>query len=611
MHISKIYFKNHRSFADETTLSLEPGMNLIIGENNSGKSTVLQALALDSIAYEPHLSLDSKPAQSFNIASEQSVGVEILIGKNELWKYLGVKAYIPLPSNNDSNAKYDFPSMLKTAASLTFVLEQKWLQAGVVQNNFSHLVFGGKHDGKFQNGSITTVYQCPEGANPEGGGISNLSGTVNFAPQLLMLWSQIYRFRAERLNISRCNFGHSRALRADAGNLAECLNWLQSNQPDLYAEYTAYVSRIFPSVYRVQATPAEANQLEVRAWLVPVEARRPDLTIPLSQLGTGVSQVLAILYAAMCAEHPMVIGIDEPNSFLHPKAVRALLQILNGLPTKHQYVVTTHSPEVIRAADPRTISVVTNISGRSSIQSLDPSNLEHIKQGLASIGARLSDVYGADQILWVEGETEELTFPKIASRIDNINTVGVTFLKVSATGDFESPKKIRPRLVFETYKRLANGGSLIPPAVAFIFDSDGRSQKDKDDLTAESDRKVRFLERLCYENYLIHPEAIAAVLANTSINSKVVEKWLAENGNSACYISPAANPLGDQLLWECDDWLTRVHAAKLLKAIFADLPEITEEYRKTTHSVALTEWLLEHVPSHLDSITALLNECLA
>jgi predicted ATPase len=128
--------------------------------------------------------------------------------------------------------------------------------------------------------------------------------------------------------------------------------------------------------------------LEIRALLTPAEKRRPDLSIPLSQAGTGIGQVLAILYVAMFHSTPITIAIDEPNSFLHPKAVGTLLQILNTLPTKHQYLITTHSPEVIRAAAPTTVMVVQNKGGISKIEALDPDNFEHMKVGLASIGAR-------------------------------------------------------------------------------------------------------------------------------------------------------------------------------------------------------------------------------
>jgi len=45
MYISSIRVHNFRCFRD-TTVEFQPGLNVIIGENNSGKTTLLKALAL-------------------------------------------------------------------------------------------------------------------------------------------------------------------------------------------------------------------------------------------------------------------------------------------------------------------------------------------------------------------------------------------------------------------------------------------------------------------------------------------------------------------------------------------------------------------------------------
>lgn len=371
----------------------------------------------------------------------------------------------------------------------------------------------------------------------------------------------------------------------------------------------------FPSVHRVQIVPFSSVELEIRMLLTPVENRRPDLSIPLSQAGTGIGQVLSILYVAMSHSSPITIAIDEPNSFLHPKAVRTLLQILNSLPIRHQYVITTHSPEVIRAAAPKSVIVVRNEDGISRIDPLDPNNLEDVKVGLASIGARLSDLYGADRILWVEGETEELTFPDIARKVGGVDIIGVTMLKVNATGDFESPKKIRPKMVFDTYAKLSTAGALLPPAIGFVFDSEGRSKAEIDSFTKESGGRVTFLPRLCFENYILHTGAIARVLSEacgTVIDGDSVASWIQRHGNESAYLTPCIELQdGEDLLMNAE-WLTRVHAPKLLKALFVDLSNERsghpEEYRKTTHSVAICDWLVNTEPQFLEPLADVLRK---
>lgn len=290
------------------------------------------------------------------------------------------------------------------------------------------------------------------------------------------------------------------------------------------------------------------------------------------------------------------------------------MQILNTLPTKHQYIITTHSPEVIRAAAPKSVMVVRNEDGVSKIDALDPDNFEHIKVGLASIGARLSDLYGADRILWVEGETEELTFPDIARKVGGFDVIGVTMLKVNATGDFESPKKIRPKMVFDTYCQLSTAGALLPPAIGFVFDSEGRAKADMDLLAKESGNKVQFLPRLCFENYILHAGAIAAALTEACgavIDSASVASWVQKHGNDKAYLTPRVELEDGEDLLTNADWLTRVHAPKLLKALFSDLTNELlghpEEYRKTTHSVAISDWLVNTEPQFLQPLADVLK----
>lgn len=54
MHISKLKIKNFKCF-DEVEINFDPNFNLIIGENNSGKSTIFDALRLWQIAFKKFL----------------------------------------------------------------------------------------------------------------------------------------------------------------------------------------------------------------------------------------------------------------------------------------------------------------------------------------------------------------------------------------------------------------------------------------------------------------------------------------------------------------------------------------------------------------------------
>jgi hypothetical protein len=109
---------------------------------------------------------------------------------------------------------------------------------------------------------------------------------------------------------------------------------------------------------------------------------------------------------------------------------------------------------------------------------------------------------------------------------------------------------------------------------------------------------VKLLPRMMYENYLIDPEAIAQVLCSKAndqiVTEELINDWLRKNGGEAKYYSYD----WDQNIAD-ERWLRNVHSAKLLHDMFDELTDARFIYRKTTHSVALTEWLIEHRPERL------------
>jgi hypothetical protein len=321
--------------------------------------------------------------------------------------------------------------------------------------------------------------------------------------------------------------------------------------------------------------------------------RREDLDIPLADSGTGIGQVLAMLYVVCTAEFPRILLIDEPQSFLHPGAIYRLFDILKTKFSQHQYILTTHSPVVVAAAEPTTSFLLTWSERETKIMSVDHAEAADLTDILAVLGARLADVFGADQLLWVEGPTEERCFPLIYRELTGQSLGGTRILGVLSTGDLDSKDATR---IYRIYKRLSQGGALIPPSVGFLLDRELRTEAQRRDLTRESHEDVSFLDRRMYENYLLEPEAIAVVLnaadlsCETHVTACDVDQWLRAYGHSPKLLPPEASTL----TFPDTPWYTEVDGARVLAILFQELSENRVEYRKTQHGEELTRWLLKH-----------------
>jgi hypothetical protein len=428
----------------------------------------------------------------------------------------------------------------------------------------------------------------------------NQDSSLDFANHLL---GSIYSFKAERLKVGVSRFGKNSILSPDAANLPEVLNILQGDT-SRFKRFNSYIAKVFPQIFQVTVRPSpnRESDLEIVVWNEDPEMERSDLAVPLVECGTGISQVLAILYVVLTADIPKVIIIDEPNSFLHPGAAKKLIEIFKEHP-QHQFIISTHSPSTLAASNPKTIHVVRIKDAESSIETIDLTETNNQQAYLAEIGVKLSDVFGADNILWVEGKTEEICFPKIVEKMSGVSLMGTTIAAVVNTGDFY--KKRNPELIFSVYEKLCKGKGLLPPAIGFVFDSEKLSSKEKQDLKRRSNDKVIFLPRRMFENYLLNAKAISQLLdtelGEFDLSEQVIIDWLAQNKWDRQYL--------DQRLAKDkteNEWLVGVDGAKLLKNLLSDLTNGKLAFDKIKHSVFLCTWIIENSFEDLNEIQEML-----
>ncbi len=312
--------------------------------------------------------------------------------------------------------------------------------------------------------------------------------------------------------------------------------------------------------------------------------------------------MLSILAAA---NHPRVIAIDEPQSFLHPGAVRKIFEVFARYP-QHQYVISTHVPNVIAAAKSPTITLVTKPGTESEFRAIDAGDVEQLRLALHEVGARLSDVFGADRILWVEGSTERDCFPLIIGTLKPRRLMGTEFVPVLGTDEVVGKDADR---VVRVYERLGQGRGLLPPAVGFIFDRDCRDEAHIAKLESRFGPKLKFIGRRMYENYLLDPKAIEAVLLEAGldgsrVSAEAIEAWMAEEVTKRDYFCRSSK--------QREPWVEHVDAAELLDTLFAYFSDATLDYegRKVEYGVKLTKWVLDHDPEALAPVAGLIDELL-
>lgn len=142
-------------------------------------------------------------------------------------------------------------------------------------------------------------------------------------------------------------------------NLASRLQVVQETEPERYADVVAAVR----AITGLPITNIEVRELENdRVGFTISEA---GLKYPVNQpsVSSGTLRVLAIALAIMGADSAQLLGLEEPENYLHPEALQGLAQLLAQASDSTQVVVTTHSPLLLNYLGPDAASIFVVDSG--------------------------------------------------------------------------------------------------------------------------------------------------------------------------------------------------------------------------------------------------------
>jgi predicted ATPase len=597
MILTSIKAENYKSYLKVQSVAIEPGFNLFIGGNNSGKTSMLEALDFDPHKNAPHLSHINSPKYGMAASGCTELSVEVKTTIKDICNQANGQLFLPVA--------IDFQKYLNTNTDIYSAA------ADLVNKNPEVILtigYGGGYSSMIAKSCLGTsskastkgsdnlyVYTAnianPSGA-ASGGSVTNHGGAYpNQLHEISLRFKTLfYRFSANRRISNQCApTAHPVTLEADAANLPYCLNNFQSTDPFGYNTLCKLINRVFPSVAWVQAVPKPGNIFEGFCLPLAPELQRNDLAVPLSLMGTGVGNVISILYVMLTSRFPQVIAIDEPNSFLHPKALRELLQILAIEGRQHQYILTAHSADVIAALGASHITIFNFDGAQTTTRQIASTEVAQMRTELSELGIRMTDLHGRDKVLWVEGQTEELVMPELLRFFCPEMAAGTAILRVENTGKFDK-KGTDIKEIANSYERLT-ASALVPPMVAILLDSEKRKKADCARLERDTMGRLRFLPATMLENYLLDAEAISAVLLshNESVSLSEVDALIAANGGVAA----------------------GADGASILHKIFLEVSNARVEFSKTRDVPRLVTWLLANKPTYLAALGDFLRDVLS
>lgn len=130
---------------------------------------------------------------------------------------------------------------------------------------------------------------------------------------------------------------------------------------------------------------------EDRFYFVQTE---PGLQYTVHQMGvsSGTLRLLALMTALFTSSKAKLIGIEEPENYIHPTALSAFMDYIQNVREHTQFMITTHSPLVLDALnEPEAVRVVRR--DRETGTTVQTGNPEGVRRALDESGFGLGEYY--------------------------------------------------------------------------------------------------------------------------------------------------------------------------------------------------------------------------
>ncbi|MFO0837674.1 MAG: AAA family ATPase [Phycisphaerae bacterium] len=182
----------------------------------------------------------------------------------------------------------------------------------------------------------------------------------------------------------------------DGRNLASVVKQLQASAADRLERVCQYLHAIGVPITRVSHKHAGALETIEVAQERSVPKGQRNANFDAIALSDGTIRALGILVSLFAAKTngtggPSLIGIEEPETALHPAAAGALMEALSEGAERTQLIITCHSPDLLdhEAVLPEMIRPVLLENGRTVVGELGPAKAALLQNHLSTAGELL------------------------------------------------------------------------------------------------------------------------------------------------------------------------------------------------------------------------------
>jgi predicted ATPase len=351
--LESIHIQNYKSVEDAWA-TLGP-LTVLIGPNNSGKSNVLDCLAFLGDLFRHGSS-----------AVESRGGFPNLIWRGDTKRTLGVAVYGKWRGDG-----------AKTWMHYTYEVE---LSGGPLSWRITRENFDVEQDGKGitligTNPDSTARYHTEFGEAFLNVGLQDrpsLAAAIHYEdarlPPVLKAFGQEL-IKWDRFEIVPSSMRKSTPIRRDlllshyGENLATVLHELYTRHRDVFADIEDTLKVMVPEVNSLTVGTGQPGETYIE-----LREDRTPIPIPAWSVADGILKLLAVLCLAHSPGSPSVVCLEEPENFLHPYALRLMVDAMRSASDQRQFILSTHSPVLLDCIDLKELRTVEKKAGSTEVR---------------------------------------------------------------------------------------------------------------------------------------------------------------------------------------------------------------------------------------------------
>lgn len=368
----RVVVRNYKSIGQ---CCVEMGsLTVLVGRNGAGKSNFLDALRFVAEALQTSLDQAIKTRGGIDAVRRRSTGHP---------RNFAIRLEWDLP--NFLRANYEFEIAARPQGA--FIVRHERLRIrNASQEEVSHYLVS---EGTVQssNPKILPV------ASADRLYLVTASGLPEFRPIFDALISMgFYNLNPDSMKeLQSPDAGE--LLHRDGSNIASVIARLSTDRKSVHIRIHEYLERIVPGIAgfdRVTLGPSET--LEFRQQ---VKGSKHPWKFYALNMSDGTLRALGALTAVMQLadrKNPVsLVGIEEPETALHPGAAGILMDALREASSSTQVVLTTHSPDFLEQIDPATdmLQIVESREGTTYVTPPGQAPLRAITEHLYTVGELL------------------------------------------------------------------------------------------------------------------------------------------------------------------------------------------------------------------------------